>query len=68
MIPWSLPGISYDVTYDIDIVNDGRTMVVTITGSGSQLVGDVDLLGEMSASAGPQTLPIEPAPAGTCEP
>jgi hypothetical protein len=67
-IPWILPGITSDVHYDIDVVVDGTTMVVTISGTANERVQGQELIGDIAASAGPQTLPIEPAPEGRCEP
>jgi hypothetical protein len=65
-IPWSLPGITSSVFYVLDIVVDGRTMTLTVTGRANEEVQGVDLLGDMSGTSGPQELPIEPAPPGSC--
>ena len=66
--PVDLPGITSDVHFDIDVVVDGTTMVLTSTGTVNQEVQGQEFLGGITGSAGPQTLTIEPAPAGMCAP
>jgi hypothetical protein len=66
MIPWILPGITSEVRYDIDVSVDGTTMVLTISGTANEQVQGQELIEGISASAGPQSLPIEPAPEGAC--
>jgi hypothetical protein len=67
MIPWILPGITSEVRYDIDVSVDGTTMVLTISGTANEQVQGQELIEDISASSGPQSLPIEPAPEGACD-
>jgi hypothetical protein len=61
----NLPGITYDVDAFLEFTVDGQTMEVLGRINIAEQVQGMDLLRGSEAGA-PVSLPIEPAPAGTC--
>lgn len=65
-VPTSLPGVDFDVTFELDITVDGTTMTVSGSGTAGEVVQGAPLL-DVGATIGPATrMPIEAATAGSC--
>jgi hypothetical protein len=63
-VPWNLPGVAYDARLELGASVDGRSMTVVMTIGLVETVGGGGLLDGGDTSS--VTLPIEPAPAGSC--